>query len=420
MMIPSRPLRRLLAVVTCVVSLLLPQAGASAADRSPLLDGEAGSGPPAWSAPPTLARVTDVKWSDVPSGHWARRAIDHVAAAHAWMRDFKLADDGRYPFRPQNLESRRHFARSVVRALAKDAVVDPATTFADVPEDDRFFPFANIAVANGWLRTDAEGNFRPYDAVTMRDAHRTLVLALGLGDLAAGADALHMRDGTAIETPKDFGTTLIGMKLGLRYNHGDEALDVPRPKAPLTRAEVAWSLYRATTVPSYVASGLAPYADMELPNLSGKMLRVVRFAVRYVGYPYVWGGEWANTGPSGYCCGYQPIGGFDCSGLTWWVMKKSAAGWDNTPPREYRGWDLPQRTSAQMAAVGGRVRWEDLQPGDLLLYDGNEDGTVDHVDTYIGRGWAVDSGSSNAGVTLTYVWGNWYEDHFVKGRRIVS
>jgi hypothetical protein len=420
MMIPSRPLRRLLAVVTCVVSLLLPQAGASAADRSPLLDGEAGSGPPAWSAPPTLARVTDVKWSDVPSGHWARRAIDHVAAAHAWMRDFKLADDGKYPFRPQNLESRRHFARSVVRALAKDAVVDPATAFADVPEDDRFFPFANIAVANGWLRTDAEGNFRPYDAVTMRDAHRTLVLALGLGDLAAGADALHMRDGTAIETPKDFGTTLIGMKLGLRYNHGDEALDVPRPKAPLTRAEVAWSLYRATTVPSYVASGLAPYADMELPNLSGKMLRVVRFAVRYVGYPYVWGGEWANTGPSGYCCGYQPIGGFDCSGLTWWVMKKSAAGWDNTPPREYRGWDLPQRTSAQMAAVGGRVRWEDLQPGDLLLYDGNEDGTVDHVDTYIGRGWAVDSGSSNAGVTLTYVWGNWYEDHFVKGRRIVS
>ena len=159
---------------------------------------------------------------------------------------------------------------------------------------------------------------------------------------------------------------------------------------------------------------------MELPTLSGKMLRVVTFAVRYVGYPYVWGGEWADSGPSGYCCGYQPIGGFDCSGLTWWVMKRAAAGWDNTPPREYRGWDLPQRTSAQMAAVGGRVRWEDLQPGDLLLYDGNGDGTVDHVDTYIGRGWAVDSGSSNAGVTLTYVFNNWYEDHFVRGRRIVA
>lgn len=419
-MIPSRPQRRLLAVLTCVVSLLLPQAGASAGERDPLLDGEPGSGPPAWTAPRTLQRVTDVKWSDVPKGHWARRAIDHVAAAHGWMRDFKQAPDGTYPFRPANLETRRHFARSVVRALAKDAAADQGFTFADLPESDRFYPFASIAVANGWLHPDGEGNFRPLDPVTMRDVHRTLVLVLGLGDLAAGADALHMRDGTAIETPKDFGTTLIGMKLGLRLNHGDETLDVPRPSAALSRAEVAWSIYRATTLPSYVASGLAPYARMELPNLSGKILRVVNFAVRYVGYPYVWGGEWAEAKTSGYCCGYQPIGGFDCSGLTWWVMKRAAAGWDNTPPREYRGWDLPQRTSAQMAAVGGRVRWEDLEPGDLLLYDGNGDGTVDHVDTYIGRGWAVDSGSSNAGVTLTYVFNNWYEDHFVKGRRIVG
>lgn len=419
-MIPSRPQRRLLAVLTCVVSLLLPQTGASAGERDPLLDGEPGSGPPAWTPPRTLQRVTDVKWSDVPKGHWARRAIDHVAATHGWMRDFKQTPDGTYPFRPTNLETRRHFARSVVRALAKDAAADPGVAFADLPENDRFYPFASIAVANGWLHPDGEGNFRPLDAVTMRDVHRTLVLVLGLGDLAAGADALHMRDGTAIETPKGFGTTLIGMKLGLRFNHGDETLDVPRPTAALTRAEVAWSIYRATTLPSYVAAGLAPYARMELPNLSGKILRVVNFAVRYVGYPYVWGGEWAEAKTSGYCCGFQPIGGFDCSGLTWWVMKRAAAGWDNTPPREYRGWDLPQRTSAQMAAVGGRVRWEDLEPGDLLLYDGNGDGTVDHVDTYIGRGWAVDSGSSNAGVTLTYVFNNWYEDHFVKGRRIVG
>jgi hypothetical protein len=42
------------------------------------------------------------------------------------------------------------------------------------------------------------------------------------------------------------------------------------------------------------------------------------------------------------------------------------------------------------------------------------------VNTYIGGGWALDSGSSNAGVTITYVAGNWYEDHFVKGRRIIG
>jgi hypothetical protein len=419
-MIPSRPLRRLVAVLACLVSLLAPQALVSAADRSPLLEGEAGSGPPDWFAPRTLGRAEDITWSDVPNGHWAEDAIDHVAAANGWMRDFRQAQDETYPFKPDVLETRKLFARSVVRAFVPDAVADPEISFPDLPAEDRFFRFANIAVASGWLDTDEEGDFLPEDPVTMRDVHRALVLAIGMGDLAAGADELHLRDGTPVETPKDFGTTLIGMKVGLRFNHGDETLDVTGPDAALNRAEVAWSLYRASTVPTWMADYLAPYASMELPNLSAKMLRVVGFGVRYVGYPYVWGGEWAATGPSGYCCGYQPIGGFDCSGVTWWVMKRASLGWDNTPPREYRGWDLPQRSSAQMASVGGRVRWDELKAGDLLFYDGDEDGTVDHVNTYIGNGWAIDSGSSNGGVTLTYVAGNWYEDHFVKGRTILG
>ena len=420
MMIPSRPLRRLVAVLVCVVSLLAPQALVSAADRSPLLEGEAGSGPPDWSAPRALGRVEGITWSDVPSDHWARNAIEHVGSTNSWMLDFRQAADETYPFKPDILETRKLFARSVVRAFAPDAVADPELSFADLPEEDRFLPFASVAIASGWLETDEEGNFLPDAPVTMRDVHRTLVLAIGMGDLAAGADALHLRDGTAVDTPKDFGTTLIGMKIGLRFNHGDETLDVPGPEAPLDRAEVAWSLYRASTVPTWMRDSLAPYATMELPNLSPKMLRVVGFGVRYVGYPYVWGGEWAEAGPSGYCCGYQPIGGFDCSGIAWWVMKQASSGWDNTPPREYRGWDLPQRSSAQMAAVGGRVRWEELRAGDLMFYDGDGEGTVDHVNVYVGNGWVIDAGSSNAGVTLTYVAGDWYEDHFVKGRRILG
>jgi cell wall-associated NlpC family hydrolase len=73
-----------------------------------------------------------------------------------------------------------------------------------------------------------------------------------------------------------------------------------------------------------------------------------------------------------------------------------------------------------MASVGARIRWKDVQPGDLLFYDGDDDGTVDHANTYIGNGWAIDSASSNAGVTITYVFSNWYEDHFVRGRRLTE
>jgi cell wall-associated NlpC family hydrolase len=159
---------------------------------------------------------------------------------------------------------------------------------------------------------------------------------------------------------------------------------------------------------------------MELPNLSERMREVVAWAVQYVGQPYIWGGDWGEATPDGYCCGWQPQGGFDCSGLAWWVMKKASAGWDNAPPRAYAGWSLPERSSAQMAAVGPRIRWDDIAPGDLLFYDGDGDGTVDHVDTYIGNGWAIDSGSSNAGVTFTYVEDTWYEEHFVRARRITA
>jgi cell wall-associated NlpC family hydrolase len=118
---------------------------------------------------------------------------------------------------------------------------------------------------------------------------------------------------------------------------------------------------------------LTRYADMTLPNLTRRMQAVVGFAVRYVGYPYVWGGDWYGPPPSRYCCGFQPIGGFDCSGMIWWMLKHAVDGWDNTPPRRYAGWSLLQRTSATMASVGRRIHWFEIRPGDPLFYDGDHD-----------------------------------------------
>lgn len=418
---PARPLRRLVAVLACSACLLLPQVASSTPAVGGPRGGEPGSGPASWSPDGTLAAGTSdgVRWSDVPNTYWAHAAIDFVGATNDWMRDRDPAADGTYAFEPDRLESRKLFARALFRAFGSGLEPDAALEFTDLPSTDRFSRSANVGVTAGWMQTDDTGAFRPDDPVTTREVHRALVLAIGMGDLAAGADALHLRDGTVVPTPKDFGTLLIGMRIGLRYNHGDESLDVG-PDAPLPRAEVAWSLFRAATEPSWMHDSLSRYATITLPNLTKKMQQVVGFAVRYVGYPYVGGGDWYETTPTGYCCGYQPVGGFDCSGVTWWMMKQAVEGWDNTPPRDYAGWGLPQRTSASMASVGKRVRWNDIRPGDLLFYDGDDDGSVDHVDTYIGNGWAIDSGGSNGGVTITYVRDNWYEDHFVHGRHIAG
>jgi hypothetical protein len=329
-------------------------------------------------------------------------------------------EEGTYAFKPDAPESRRLFARSVVRAFAPEEAIDPALTFPDLPDSDRFFASANVAVKLGWMTVDVDSNFLPGEPVTTQMVHRALVLALGLAEDAKGLDDIHTRNGTVFETTRDFGTLLLGMRLGLRFNHGDESLDVG-PDASLPRSEVAWSLFRAATTEQWQIDSLTPYATIELPNLGPKTTRLVQFGIRYMGYPYVYGGEWYEAAPIGYCCGAQPVGGFDCSGLTWWVVKAAEGGWDNVPPRDYAGWSLPQRTSADMSKFGERIRkFDDLRAGDLMFYDGDDDGEVDHVDVYIGNGWSMDSGSSNAGVSIVNVSSGWYFDHFVRGRRVIG
>jgi hypothetical protein len=415
-----------LALIATSLCLFLPSSVVQAADGAVsrrLTLGEPGSGPPA--APLSLdrramSRATTVQWSDVPAGYWDREAIDYVGETFRWMRDYPAAEDGTFPFRPDRLETRKLFARAVVMAFAPDAVVDPSITFDDLPSDSPFYPSANVAVQEGWMKRTSHGtSFSPASPVTTRIVHRALVLALGLKAEAAGLSRIHTRSGYEFDTPKLFGTLLLGMRLGLRYNHSDESLDVG-PGTPLPRSEVAWSLYQAATVDSWELLSMEPYASIQLPNMSAKKLAFVQWGIDFVGYPYVWGGEWDTKSPAGYPFGYQPVGGFDCSGLTWWNMKASGAGWDNQPPRPYHAWPLPQRTSADMATVGG-VRYRGLEVGDLMFYDGDGDHRVDHVDTFIGAGWSLDSGGSNAGVTITYTGpGSWYDDHFVHGRRIMG
>ena len=398
----------------------LPNVGASSRGDGPATQGEAGSGPPTFPfvIPPSAKRLTgSIRWSDVPSGHWAGKAIDFVGEANNWMRDFRVDAEGRYPFKPDKLETRKLLARAIVRAFAPDEATDPDLHFLDLPDDAAFYEAANVVVKLGWMRR-LGGKFHPDDPVTMSTVHHVLVYALGLRNAARGLRNIHTRNDFRFETAPNFGTTLIGMRLGLRFNHSDESLDV-NPHTQLPRSEVAWSLYRAATLPSWSIESMEAYASIELPVIGPKKQQFIQWGIDYVGYPYVWGGDWNEATGSGYCCGTQPVGGFDCSGITWWMLKNSAGGWDNHPPRPYVGWDLPQRTSALMAAVGN-IGWNRRAVGDLMFYYGDDDGTVDHVDTYIGNGWSLDSGSSNAGVTITYTGeGSWYQDHFVHARRII-
>lgn len=421
--------RRLTYVAVLTVVVTLVQAlGAGAAQATPpsWTDGEHGSGPapfPARAASRAELRIPARAWIDLgPDDMWARVAINHVAGTYGWMRDVGPDRDGNWRFMPDHFETRKRWARALVRAFAPQAEPDPSVRFSDVDPSDPFYRWAAIAVKRGWMAYGAARNFEPDDVVTTRSVHGSLVRALGMRPTALALDKLATGDGYRFHTPKFFGVNLLAMRLGLRFNNkADESQDVT-PSTRLNRKQVAWSLYRATTLRDGVVPFLEhQYAGMVLPKMSAARRSIVDWGVRYVGYPYIWAGEWGfeSTPPSVF--GGQPGPGFDCSGLSWWALRADdGVYWEISPPRPHEGWPLPQRTSSEMSrTTKTRLRYVDLIPGDLMFYDGDNDGTVDHVDVYVGNGWALDSSSSVGGVTLMWVEAGWYREHFVHGRRVL-
>jgi len=388
-------------------------------------EGESGSGPAAFPfhiSRSERLRKPSTAWTDLGSDDkWAKAAIDHVAGTYDWMRDYPPDRDGNWRFRPDAFETRALWASALVRAFAADETPDPAITFPDLEQSDPAWPAAAVAVAHRWITRGSGGAFDADAIVTARTVHRSLVLVLGMGETAGALDDLSTGDGRAFDTPSMFGFNLLAMRLGLRFNNKvDESQDVT-PTDPLRRKQVAWSLYRATTLETWVVPYLEDqYEGMALPKMDRRRRSIVNWGVRYVGYPYIWGGEWGLETPEPLAYGAQPGPGFDCSGLSWWLLRRDDGPWQVSPPRPYAGWPLPQRTSAEMSRLTKtRLRYRQLIPGDLMFYDGDRDGTVDHVDVFVGKGWALDSSSSVGGVTLMWVRSGWYRDHFVHGRRIV-
>jgi len=112
-----------------------------------------------------------------------------------------------------------------------------------------------------------------------------------------------------------------------------------------------------------------------------------------VGTPYRFGG---NT----------PEGGFDCSGLVGYVFRDAA------------GVGLP-RTSSEMGDLRARrLDRDDLQAGDLVFFaDGRH---ISHVGIYVGGQRFVHAPNTGGTVRLDRLDGDWWNQHFVYGKRVLE
>jgi cell wall-associated NlpC family hydrolase len=111
---------------------------------------------------------------------------------------------------------------------------------------------------------------------------------------------------------------------------------------------------------------------------------IVAIAFRYRGTPY----RWAGSSPSG----------FDCSGFVMYVYGRI-------------GIQLPHN-SAQLWGVGKPVARKDLQPGDIVFFNG-----LSHVGIYVGHGRFIHSPHSGDVVRVQRLSESWYRTTYDGARR---
>lgn len=253
----------------------------------------------------------------------------------------------------------------------------------------------------------------PERHVVMSELERALVRAAGLQQSAALVRAKAHAAGLA---PKPyFGAEVVARLLRLRFNH-PAAKDFRelRPRDVATRAEAAYSFAGLLGTSAWTKQSVAAAADaLSFPSFTDWQRRVLRRAVSFVGYPYVWGGTSESRQT---LFGVTSRGGFDCSGFVWRVYKTRPFTGAPRLQTVLRG-----RTTYEMSGEfprAARIRRAGLRPGDLVFFGTrgprSTPSEVTHMGIYAGNGWFVHS--SSQGTTMTTLSG-WYADRFAWGRR---
>ena len=259
---------------------------------------------------------------------------------------------------------------------------------------------------------DAPATFAPETPVTMTALDTSLVKALDLRD-AASAFTRGARD-AGLAPPTRFGTEVVARLLGLRTNHpaGQDSLEL-LPKDPATRAEAAFSTARILGFGGWELDRTRDAAAaFELPELTSSQQQILRTAVSFIGYPYVWGGTSEKPQTP---LGVKTPGGFDCSGFVWRVYKLQTYAAASQLSGVLRG-----RTTMQMSgevAKSKRITSDELEPADVVFFGRgpkSKPAQVNHMGIYLGNGWIIHS--SGYGVALAQLEG-WYASGFAWARR---
>ena len=145
-------------------------------------------------------------------------------------------------------------------------------------------------------------------------------------------------------------------------------------------------LFDTTTLPSGESDGFRYEIPPEALS-DERFARMIQEAEKYLGMPYVWGGD-------------SPLTGFDCSGFVSWVVNHSE-----------NGWNMGRQTANGLMSQCTAVSPEDARPGDLVYFENTyqTDG-ASHVGIYVGNGMMIHCGNP---IQYTNINTTYWQQHFL-------
>lgn len=315
-----------------------------------------------------------------------QQAIDYVTS-HGYMNG---GADGN--FHPNDGVTRLDYAIALVKAFNKTAEQpDPSISFTDLRSNDPDFRYAAVAVKNGFVERFSDGTFKPHEGHWTSSCLAGVVRGMGLGGAAGNAKALWP------DSPVHAGTTIVAHTLHLKHRAATVWPNVPYP-----RGQLAFTLSAACRMSGWRLESIKnDFTELRCqPPLVGPLRdRALDLAFSKLGYPYVWGGDADSEG------------GYDCSGLTYFVL--------------YRSMGYRMMRTADDQSKDGRYQSltkEQLLPGDpvFFLSDPGKSDYVGHAGMYVGRGFFIHSTGGNAGVSVESLASGYYSEHFANGKRIID
>jgi cell wall-associated NlpC family hydrolase len=146
------------------------------------------------------------------------------------------------------------------------------------------------------------------------------------------------------------------------------------------------------------ASAVAGVSDAQnVTQISDEQLtlrqQLIKYALQYVGYNYVYGGS-------------SPSSGFDCSGFVYYVF-------------HHYDYNVTRTASSQYSQDGSGILKSELEPGDLVFFSSNGGYSVTHVGIYIGDNQFVHASTPRVGVVVSRLDSTYYTNVWYGAKRIL-